>query len=70
VLKGAIADSGLEVEVINSSCLEVCKMGPVVFYAGDRTWYTRVTPDVAKDIVQAHIIEGHKLKKHLYPKEA
>ncbi len=70
VLKGAIADSGLGVEVINSGCLEVCKMGPVVFYAGDRTWYTRVTPDVAKDIVQAHIIEGPKLTYHHYPKEA
>ncbi|MGV0028472.1 (2Fe-2S) ferredoxin domain-containing protein [Phormidesmis priestleyi] len=69
-LKGAIADSDLNVEVINSGCLEVCKMGPVVFYSGDRTWYTRVTPDIARDIVQEHILEGHKLKKHLYPKEA
>lgn len=69
-LQSALADSDLNVEVINSGCLEVCKMGPVVFYSGDRTWYTRVTPDVVKDIVQEHIIEGHKLKKHLYPKEA
>ena len=42
-------------------------MGPVVFYSGDKTWYTRVTPEVAKDIVHKHIVGGEKITDHLYP---
>ena len=72
-LEQQLAESGLtEVELIVSGCLEVCKMGPVVFYSGDErspehTWYTRVTPDVAKEIFCEHVVENRKVTKHLYP---
>ncbi|NCJ07824.1 (2Fe-2S) ferredoxin domain-containing protein [Synechococcales cyanobacterium C] len=68
-LQGAVAEQGLDVEVIHSGCLEVCKLGPVVFYSGDRTWYTRVTPAVAEEIVQTHVVQGKKLQAHVYPKD-
>jgi (2Fe-2S) ferredoxin len=55
------------VYVLTSGCLEVCKLGPVVFYSGDKTWYTRVTPDVAQRIVQEHLVAGNKLTAHQYP---
>jgi (2Fe-2S) ferredoxin len=47
-------------------------MGPIVFYSGDErapehTWYARVTPDVAKEIVTQHIVENQKVERHLYP---
>jgi (2Fe-2S) ferredoxin len=54
------------VTVMNAGCLEVCKLGPVVFYSGDRTWYTRVTPEVAKQIVDVHLVKGEKVTHHLY----
>ncbi|GEM_PF-115694 len=66
-LQQAVEETGAEVTVMNAGCLEVCKLGPVVFYSGDRTWYTRVTPEVAKQIVQDHVIEGKQVSKHLYP---
>ncbi len=66
-LKDAVAAAELEVDVIHSGCLEVCKLGPVVFYSGDKTWYTRVTPDLAQEIVHEHVCEGRKIKSHLYP---
>ncbi|MGI0495126.1 (2Fe-2S) ferredoxin domain-containing protein [Alkalinema pantanalense CENA528] len=66
-LQDAVAAAELEVDVIHSGCLEVCKLGPVVFYSGDKTWYTRVTPDIAQNIVREHLCEGHKIKSHLYP---
>lgn len=66
-LETEVKASDLDVDVITSGCLEVCKMGPVVFYSGDRTWYTRVTPDVAGRIVKEHLGGGVKLTKHLYP---
>lgn len=67
-LETEVKASALDVDVITSGCLEVCKMGPVVFYSGDRTWYTRVTPEVAGRIVKEHLVEGVKLTENLYPK--
>jgi (2Fe-2S) ferredoxin len=71
-LKEQLADSNSDVELIVSGCLEVCKMGPIVYYSGDdrtpeQTWYARVTPDVAKEIVSQHVVENSKVTKHLYP---
>ncbi|MDJ1182110.1 DUF7676 family protein [Roseofilum casamattae] len=66
-LQQGVAETGAEVTVMNAGCLEVCKLGPVVFYSGDRTWYTRVTPEVAEQIVRDHVIEGNPVSKHLYP---
>jgi (2Fe-2S) ferredoxin len=71
-LEQQLAESGSNTELIISGCLEVCKMGPIVFYSGDErtpehTWYARVTPDVAKEIVTQHIVENHKVERHLYP---
>jgi (2Fe-2S) ferredoxin len=72
-LEQQLAESGLpDIELITSGCLEVCKMGPIVFYSGDerapeQTWYARVTPDVAKEIVTQHIVENRKVERNLYP---
>jgi len=66
-LKTAVEKAGLDVTVMTSGCLEVCQLGPVVFYSGDRTWYTRVKPEVAKRIVDEHLVNGKKLDEHLYP---
>ena len=66
-LQTAVNQAELEVDVITSGCLEVCKQGPVVFYSGDRTWYTRVTPEVAEKIVAQHLGQGQQLTEHLYP---
>ena len=65
-----MAETGVDVTVMNAGCLEVCKLGPVVFYSGERTWYTRVTPQIAKQIVQQHLVKGQKVKSHLYPPES
>jgi (2Fe-2S) ferredoxin len=73
-LKQAVEQNQLDIEVISSGCLEVCKLGPVAFYSGnaepgiDRTWYTQVTPDVAQQIVLDHLVGGKKVTDHLYPK--
>ncbi|MGG6293654.1 (2Fe-2S) ferredoxin domain-containing protein [Leptolyngbya sp. AN02str] len=66
-LQEAVKQAGLDVYVMTSGCLEVCKLGPVVFYSSDRTWYTRVTPDIARQIVQDHLVNHQKVTGHLYP---
>ncbi|CBN56574.1 MULTISPECIES: (2Fe-2S) ferredoxin domain-containing protein [Kamptonema] len=66
-LQTAVKEAGMDVYVMTSGCLEVCKMGPVVFYSGDRTWYTRVTPAIAQRIVHEHLGQNNKVIDHLYP---
>jgi len=66
-LQEAVKKAGLDVYVMTSGCLEVCKLGPVVFYSGDKTWYTRVTPKIADRIVQEHVVQGNPIADHLYP---
>lgn len=66
-LQQAVAETGADVTVMSAGCLEVCKLGPVVFYSGDRTWYTRVAPEIAKQIVNDHVVKGEKVIHHLYP---
>ncbi|NMG18288.1 (2Fe-2S) ferredoxin domain-containing protein [Brasilonema bromeliae] len=69
-LKVAVEKAGLDVEVRTSGCLEVCKLGPVVFYSEDSTWYTRVKPEVVETIVNEHLVEGKKVTAHCYPPES
>ncbi|NJL79826.1 MAG: (2Fe-2S) ferredoxin domain-containing protein [Nostocaceae cyanobacterium CSU_2_110] len=69
-LKNAVEKAGLDIEVRTSGCLEVCKLGPVVFYSEDRTWYSRVTPEISETIVEKHLVEGNKVTEHLYPPES
>ncbi|MGF1490474.1 MAG: ferredoxin [Prochloraceae cyanobacterium] len=66
-LETAVKEAKIDVEVGTAGCLEVCKKGPVVFYSEDRTWYSNVTPEVAKEIVNRHLVKGEKLKENLYP---
>ncbi|MEH2198931.1 (2Fe-2S) ferredoxin domain-containing protein [Nostoc sp.] len=69
-LKSAVEKAGVEVEVRTSGCLEVCQLGPVVFYSNDRTWYTRVNQNVAEVIVNEHLVKGNKVSEHIYPPES
>ncbi len=66
-LQTAVHQAELEVDVITSGCLEVCKLGPVVFYSGDRSWYTCVNPELAERIVTQHLGQNQKITEHLYP---
>jgi len=66
-LKSAVEKVGVDVEVRTSGCLEVCQLGPVVFYSDDRTWYTRVQPNIAENIVNEHLVKGNKVIEYCYP---
>ncbi|MEH2084030.1 MAG: (2Fe-2S) ferredoxin domain-containing protein [Nostoc sp.] len=69
-LKSAVEKAGFDVEVRTSGCLEVCQLGPVVFYSDDRTWYTRVNSNVAETIVNEHLVKGNKVSEYIYPPES
>ncbi|MEH1843103.1 MAG: ferredoxin [Nostoc sp.] len=69
-LKSAVEKAGVDIEVRTSGCLEVCQLGPVVFYSDDRTWYTRVNPNAAETIVNEHLVKGNKVSENIYPPES
>lgn len=66
-LQQAVSAAGLDVDVMTFDCLEVCKLGPVVHVAPDQTWYTRITPEVATQLVHIHLVGGQRMREHLYP---
>ncbi len=66
-LSSSVEKAQLDVEVRTTGCLQVCKLGPVVFYSDDKTWYTRVKPEIAEQIVNSHLIAGNKVTEHIYP---
>ena len=66
-LKAAVEKAELDLEVRTSGCLQVCKLGPVVYHSTDRTWYSRVKPEVAERIVNEHLLEGNKVVEYIYP---
>jgi NADH-quinone oxidoreductase subunit F/NADP-reducing hydrogenase subunit HndC len=55
-----------EVQVIATGCFGFCEQGPIVKIMPDNTFYTRVTPNDATEIVKEHIIKGRKVERLLY----
>jgi len=52
-LNEEIQDRGLDSEIMVTStgCLGLCSMGPVVMIYPQQTWYGKVTPDDAEEIM-------------------
>ena len=55
-----------EVQVVRSNCFGFCSEGPVIKILPDETFYVRVNPEKAKDIVKSHLSEGKILSKYVY----
>lgn len=67
-LKTIIADKGLdkEIQVIGTGCFGFCEKGPIVKIMPDNTFYTQVTPNDAREIIEEHIIKGRRVNRLLY----
>ena len=55
-----------DVQVIMAGCFGFCEKGPIVKIMPDNTFYVRVTPEDAKEIIAEHIIKGRKVIRLLY----
>ncbi|HOV70353.1 MAG TPA: NAD(P)H-dependent oxidoreductase subunit E, partial [Clostridia bacterium] len=82
---GAVADAvrdelvrlGMQdnVAVYDTGCMGTCAVGPVMLILPERTFYTSLTPDIARKIVKSHCHDGrilientfydHSLNKHV-----
>ena len=53
-----IADFGLaeEVKLVQTGCFGLCALGPVVIVYPEGTFYSRVTREDVKEIVEEHLL--------------
>ncbi|MFB0974451.1 MAG: (2Fe-2S) ferredoxin domain-containing protein, partial [Bacteroidales bacterium] len=59
---------GLEndAKVILTGCFGFCEKGPNVKMVPDNTFYTKVKPEDAEEIVKEHLLKGRKVQRLLY----
>ena len=64
----SIADAGLqeEVKLVQTGCFGLCALGPVVIVYPDGTFYSRVTTDDVKEIVEEHLLKGRPVERLIY----
>ena len=55
-----------DIQVVKTGCFGLCSFGPIVKIMPDDVIYTHVTPDDAREIVEEHLIRGHKVERLLY----
>ena len=67
-LDAEIQRHGLENEakVVMTGCFGFCEKGPIVKIIPDNTFYTRVEPEDAAEIVSEHILKGRRVERLLY----
>ncbi len=55
-----------EVKLVQTGCFGLCALGPVVIVYPDGTFYSRVTPDDVKEIVEEHLLKGRIVERLVY----
>ena len=55
-----------EVKVVQTGCFGLCALGPVVIVYPDGTFYSRVTTEDVKEIVEEHLLKGRKVERLVY----
>ena len=63
-----IGDFGLseEVKLVQTGCFGLCALGPVVIVYPDGTFYSRVTEEDVKEIVEEHLLKGRVVSRLVY----
>ena len=57
---------GEEVKLVQTGCFGLCALGPVVIIYPDGTFYSRVTPEDVKEIVEEHLLKGRVVERLVY----
>ena len=59
-----------EVQVVKTGCFGFCEQGPIVKILPEDSFYVKVTPEDAKELISEHIIKGREVTRLLYDKES
>jgi NADH-quinone oxidoreductase subunit F len=67
-IKEEIKEKGLEkeVKIFQTGCMGICALGPVVLVLPDRTFYTDVNPEKAKEIVESHLLKNNPIEEYTF----
>jgi len=57
-----------EVQVIKTGCFGFCEQGPIVKILPEDSFYVKVTPNDAHELIAEHIIKGREVTRLLYDK--
>jgi len=55
-----------KVKAVKTGCFGLCEKGPIIKILPDNIFYSRVSPDDAKDIISMHIMGGKKVERLLF----
>ncbi len=55
-----------EVNVIRTGCFGLCALGPIMVVYPEGAFYSRVTPEDVKEIVDEHLLKGRIVQRLLY----
>ena len=59
-----------EVKLVQTGCFGLCALGPIVIVYPDGTFYSRVTLDDVKEIVEEHLLKGRIVERLVYRDQA
>lgn len=59
-----------EVQIVKTGCFGFCEQGPIVKILPEDSFYVKVKPEDAKELISEHIIKGREVPRLLYDKEA
>lgn len=64
----SLADYNLQdkVAVVETGCMGICAVGPVVLVMPDEVFYTHVDPQKMSEIVKSHIINGTVIEQYTF----
>ncbi len=67
-MEAQLAANGLEKEfkIVKTGCFGLCALGPVMIIYPEGAFYSRVTPEDVKEIVEEHLLKGRVVKRLLY----
>ena len=55
-----------EVKLVQTGCFGLCALGPVVIIYPEGTFYSRVSPEDVKEIVEEHLLKGRVVERLVY----
>ena len=67
-MEAQLAANNLEKEfkIIKTGCFGLCALGPIMIVYPEGAFYSRVTPEDVKEIVEEHLLKGRVVKRLLY----
>ena len=64
----ALKEQGIEnkVNVIQTGCMGICAIGPVALMLPDKTFYTKLDAEKAREIVRKHVVEDQIIEEYTF----